>query len=108
MVPCEQGERIMKIETNVKRLVSIIDGNGNPGLYKSVIQMKEAQIVQRETVDKLMHTVIALRDVNIRTDAEDKLITRLTHEKKVYGRWLIGIIVVAVLSIAGFVISVST
>lgn len=109
-VPCSQADRIMKMEVNITRIMGIIDdkGSSNPGLYQTVILLANNQIEQGKNIDKLMRIVETLKESGIKTDAEDKLISRLTKEKQNYKQWIIGLVVAIVIAIAGFVISMST
>ena len=107
----------MKLEVNVDRLVNLIDdkGSANPGLYQTVIlltnnQIKQAenQVRQGENIDNLVKAMQALRESNIRTDAEDKVISKLAKERQAYKQWVIGLSITVVIAVAGFVISMAT
>ena len=107
MTPCTQTDRIMKLEVNIDRLINIIDdkGSANPGLYQTVILLSNNQIRQGENIDKLIEVVDALRSAGIKTDAEDKVITKLAKERQAYRQWAIALSIASILSIAGLIIS---
>lgn len=117
MTPCTEKDRLIKLELNVGRLVKLIDDSesGHPGLYQTVIlltnnQIKQAesQAMQGENINNLVKSMQTLKEIHIRTDAEDKVISKLAKERQVYKQWVIGLSVTVIIAISGFAISVIT
>jgi len=113
MEQCTKIKEISEMETTVKRLAKIIDGNGEEGLYRVVIKLTESQHLQKENIDNLLCSVQVLRDSHIRTEAEDKLISNLTKDKRELERdksinkhWAIGLAVTSVIAIIALVIQI--
>lgn len=107
-VPCTQTDRLVKMEQDVKRLIKLIDDkeSGAPGLYQTVILLANNQMEQGKNIDKLMRVVEALKESGIKTDAEDKLISRLTREKQNYKQWIVGLVITVIIATIGFIISI--
>lgn len=138
--PCDQLNRLERIETDIKEMKDSID-NKKDGLFKTMIQLtdhvkalatgqdkqgvnidKLTNIVTKitesriesnvkavqvhEDMEELKNTVDALRISGVRTDAEDKLISRLTQERKIRIRWVVGLSITAGIAIVGLILKI--
>ncbi len=109
---CTESKRLERIETDLNEVKQSID-NKKDGLFKTMLELTSAvqtladnQTKQTDNIDKLAKIVDTLRVSAIKTDAEDKVISKLAHEKITLRRWLIGVSIPAALAIIGLVLSI--
>ena len=84
---------------NVDKLVDSITVMSQAG---AITKVKAEQV--HEDMTTLKKTVDALRVAGIRTEAEDRLIGKLSKEKVMYKRWLYGVSIPAALAVIGLIL----
>lgn len=107
MEPCTQSGKISELDTKVDRLIKIIDDNGQPGLYSTVIKLVENSTIINEAVNKLSNQMQTMIDYKTKTEAEEEAITALRKERDYHRKqkqWIIGVSVPFILFGLGILI----
>lgn len=99
---CNKEAEISRIETIVKNLSHEINGNGQPGLSKTVPQLAMVTEQLSKDVNDLAIAVSALVKFQTETEIKDKTIKELKDENIITKRdkqWLTGSVITALLTL---------
>lgn len=109
---CHQSEKIAEMFSKVERLDKIVNGNGQEGLYSTVIKLNAALQNFTEETELLARNVSALvrfqSEFEITNAQKAKYLAQREKEKNTETarrRWVIGTIITLVSIIAGLVVA---
>jgi len=86
---CTQIGTISKLNSEVADLSKIVKGNGNKGIYKTMIEVNQTVMTLNESVKLLRTAVSGLTKFQIEVETE----IRLTASRKTNIKWLVGTII---------------